>query len=82
MHTDISRTALIFEAKTSSHEVTKSINSQTSNKSSMAYQQNYKYFSIKLSTILFDVHDSLEKLGTMGATSNTGIIFAIYKFRL
>ena len=26
----------------------------------MAYQQNYKYFSIKLSTILLDVHDSLE----------------------
>ena len=48
----------------------------------MAYQQNYKYFSIKLSTILFDVHDSLEKLGTMGATSNTGIISVIYKFRL
>ena len=81
MHTDISRTALIFEAKKSSHEVTKSINSQTNNKSSIAYQENYKYFPIKLSTILLDVHDSLEKLGTMSATSNTRIS-VIYKFRL
>ena len=36
MHTDVSRTAMIFEAKTSLHEVTKSINPQTNNKSSMA----------------------------------------------
>ena len=35
MHTDISRTAMIFEAKISLHEVTKSINSQTNNKSPM-----------------------------------------------
>ena len=82
MHTNISRMAMIFETEISLHEVTKSINSQTNNKSSMAYQQNYKYFSIKLSTILLDVHDSLEKLGTMGATSSTGIISVIYKFRL
>ena len=73
---------MIFEAKTSLHEVTKSINSQTNNKFSMAYQQNYKYFSIKLSTILLDVHDSLEKLGTTSATSSTGSISVIYKFRL
>ena len=73
---------MIFEAKTSLHEVTKSINSQTNNKFSMAYQQNYKYFSIKLSTILLDVHDSLEKLGTMVVTSNTEIISVIYKFNL
>ena len=31
MHTDISRTAMIFEAKTSLYEVTKSINSETIN---------------------------------------------------
>ena len=31
MHTDISSTAMIFEAKTSLHEVTKSINSETIN---------------------------------------------------
>ena len=36
MHTDISITAIIFEPKRSLHEVTKSINSQTNNKSSMA----------------------------------------------
>ena len=45
----------------------------------MTKQQNYKYLSIKLSTIFLDVHDSLEKLGTMGAsTSSTGIISVIY----
>ena len=82
MHTDISKTAMIFEAKISLHEVTKSINSQTNNISSMAWQQNYKYFSVKLSTILLVAHDSLEKLGTMDATSSTGIISVIYKFRL
>ena len=31
MHTDISRTVMIFEAKTSLYEVTKSINSETIN---------------------------------------------------
>ena len=36
MHTDISRTAMISEAEISLHEVTKFINSQTNNKSSMA----------------------------------------------
>ena len=36
MHTDISRTAMIFETEISLHEVTKSINSQANNKSSMA----------------------------------------------
>ena len=80
MHTDISKTVIIFEPKISLHEVTKSINSQT-NKSSIALQRNYKYFSIELSTIPLNVHDSLEKLGTMGATSSTGIISVIYKFR-
>ena len=35
MHTDISRTAMIFEAKISLYEVTKSINSETNNKSLM-----------------------------------------------
>ena len=32
--------------------------------------------------IELDVHDSLEKLGTMGGTSSTGIISVIIKFRL
>ena len=35
MYTDISRSAMLSEAKISLHEVTKSINSQTNNKSSM-----------------------------------------------
>ena len=36
MHTDISRTAMIFETEISLHEVTKPINFQINNKSSMA----------------------------------------------
>ena len=36
MHTDITRTAKIFETKISLHKITKSINSQTNNESSMA----------------------------------------------
>ena len=48
----------------------------------MTQQQTYKYFSIELSPILLDVYDSLEKLGTMGATSRTGIISVIYEFQL
>ena len=36
MHTNISRTAMIFETKISIYEVTKSINSQTNNNFSMA----------------------------------------------
>ena len=47
----------------------------------MTEEQNYKYFSIELSTIYLDVHDFLEKLGTIGATSCTGIISVIYKSR-
>ena len=35
MHTDISRTAMTFESEISLHQVTESINSETSNKSSM-----------------------------------------------
>ena len=45
-------------------------------------QQKYKYFSIEPYHILLDVYDFMEKLGTMGATSRTGIISAINKFRL
>ena len=35
MHTDISRTAMIFETEISLHELAKPINSQTNDKSSM-----------------------------------------------
>ena len=48
----------------------------------MVQQQSYKYFSIELSTIFLNVYDSLKKLGTIGATSRTGISSVIYKFRL
>ena len=83
MHANISRTAMIFKTEISLHEAIKSINSQTNKKSFMTWRQNYnKYFSIELSTILLDVHDSMEKLGTMGVISSTGIISVIYKFRL
>ena len=47
----------------------------------MDYQQCHKYFSTELSPILLDVYDSLKKLGTMGATSRTGTICVIYKFK-
>ena len=74
---------MVFKAEISLYEAIKSINSQTNKKSSMTWQKNYnKYFSIELSTILLDVHDSMEKLGTMGVISSTGIISVIYKFRL
>ena len=72
----------IFEAKISLHEVIKFINLQTNNKTPMIYWQNFKYFSIELSNMLLGVCDSFEKLGTMGATSSTGIIYVTYKFRL
>ena len=42
---------------------------------------SHKYFSTELSSILLDVYDSLKKLGTMGATSRTGTICVIYKFK-
>ena len=44
----------------------------------MVQQQSYKYFSIELSIILLNVYDSLENLGTMGATSRTGILHLLY----
>ena len=48
----------------------------------MDQQQNYKFFSTKLSTTILNVSDSLEKLFNMGATSRTRITSGIYKFRL
>ena len=86
MHTDISRTThrylKQFYAKISLDEGTKSIYKFSNNKPTMVYQQSHKYFSTKLSSILLDVYDSLKKLGTMGATSRTGTICVIYKFKL
>ena len=48
----------------------------------MTKQENYKYFLIALSPIFLDVHESMERLGTMNAAFRTGIISFIYKFRL
>ena len=74
---------LIYESKIYLQEVTKSIHSQTNNRSPMVSQPIYIYFSTELSTILLDVHDPLEKLVTsMGATSSPEIISRIYKFIL
>ena len=39
----------------------------------------YKHFSNELAPFLLNVYDSLGKLGSMGVTSWTGIISAIYK---
>ena len=57
-----------FESKISLDEVTKSINSQTNNKSlgnDGLTTEFYKYLSNKISLILLDVYDSWEKIGTM-----------------
>ena len=76
MHTDISRTAhrclKNFQTKIPSDEGTKSTYKFSKNKPTMVYQQSHKYFSTELSPIL--LYDSLKMLGTMGATSRTGII--------
>ena len=42
-------------------------------------KKNKKDFWSELAPVLLDVHESLGKLGTMGLTSRTGIISAIYK---
>ena len=39
--------------------------------------QSYKHFSAELTPILLDDYNSLEKLGTISATSKTGIISVI-----
>ena len=63
-------------------KVTKSINSQRNNRSlgnDGLTVEFYDHFSNELSLILSDVYDFWEKLGTMGASSRTRIIFVIYK---
>ena len=39
----------------------------------------YKHFLSELASVLLDVYDSWVKLGTMGVTSRTEVIYAIYK---
>ena len=70
------------EAKISLDEIIKSMNSQTNNKSSgndALTAEFYKNFSNGLDPVLFNVCNSWGKLGTMGVTSRTGIVFLTYK---
>ena len=63
--------------ETSLDETIKSINSQTNNDG--LKEVFYKHISNKLAPILLDVYGSWGKLGTIGITSRTVIISAIYK---
>ena len=74
----------LSKAKISLNDVIKSINSHTNNKfpgNNDLTAEFYIYFLNKLALVLSDAYDSWGKLGTMGVTSRTGIIFAIYKKR-
>ena len=77
MYTDISRTAMTFQAKMSLEEGAKSIYKFSNNKPTMDKEQSHKYLSTELYPILLDVYDILKKLRTMGATTRTGTICAI-----
>ena len=72
----------LCEAEISLDEITKSINCETNNKSpgnDSLTAEFYKHFSNELTPALLDLYDSWGKLGTMGVTSRTEIISAIYK---
>ena len=72
----------LCEAEISLDEIIKSVNSEINNKftgNDGLTAEFYKNFSNELAPILLDVYDSWGKLGTMGVTSRTGIISAIYK---
>ena len=48
----------------------------------MAFRQNFrKNVSNELAPLILDAYDSWGKIGTLGVTSNTGIISAMYKKR-
>ena len=71
----------LCEAKISLAEIIKSISSQINHK----YAGNdglttefYKHISNEIALVLLDVYDSCGKLGTMGVTSKTGIIYLSY----
>ena len=72
----------LCEAEISLDKIMKSINSETNNKPggnnglTTAFS---KYFSNGLVPVLLDVYESCGKLGSIGVTSRTGIISAIYK---
>ena len=64
----------------------KSINSETNNKSpgnDSLTAEFYKHFSNELTLVLLDAYDPWVKLGTVGATSRTGIsmIFFIILYK-
>ena len=65
------------------NEIIKSINSETNNKSpgndGLLTREFHKHFSNEVAPVLLVVYDSWGKLGTMGVTSRTGIISAMYK---
>ena len=72
----------LCEAEISLDEIMKSINSETNDKSpgnDGLTAEFYKHFSNELAAVLLDIYDSWGKLGTIGVTSRTGIISAIYK---
>ena len=71
----------LCEAEISLDEIIKSINSETNNKSlgnDGLIAEFYEHFSNELAPVLLDVYDPWGKFGTMGDTSRTGIISAIY----
>ena len=68
--------------KPQNYEITKSKNSETNNKSPGKYglkAKFYKRFSNELTPVLLDVYDSWGKLSTIGVSSKTRIISAIYQ---
>ena len=72
----------LCEAAISLNKIIKSINSEANHKSggnnglTTAFS---KYFSNELAPVLLHVYESCGKLGSIGVTSRTGIISAIYK---
>ena len=72
----------LCEAEISLDEIIKSINSETNDNSpgnDGLTEKFCKHFLNELASVLLDVYDSWVKLGTMGVTSRTGVIHAIYK---
>ena len=65
----------LCEAGTSLDEIIKSIFSTNNDGLKAVF---YKHFLNELAPVLLDVYDSWAKFGTMGVTSRTGIISAIY----
>ena len=72
----------LCKGEISLHEIIKSINSEVNNKSAGndgRTAEFYKHFSNEPAPVLLDAYDSWGKLGTIGVTSRTEIISAIYK---